>query len=88
MPSSGDEACGVFVLSFAGQAAAICLENGFQPNVEQSEATRVGMRALFGLAPGACYALGFFALLRFRLDEAEHAAIRRGLEQRALEAAR
>ena len=57
---------------------------GFQPNAEQSEATRIGMRALFGLAPGTCFALGFFALLRFRLDEAEHAAIRRGLEQRAL----
>ena len=58
---------------------------GFQPNAEQSEATRLGMRALFGLAPGVCFGLGFLALLRFRLDEAEHAAIRRGLEQRALQ---
>jgi GPH family glycoside/pentoside/hexuronide:cation symporter len=60
---------------------------GFQPNAEQSEATRIGMRALFSLAPGACFGLGLLALLRFRLDEAEHASIRRRLEQRALQAA-
>jgi GPH family glycoside/pentoside/hexuronide:cation symporter len=73
----------------SAMAAGLWLDAiGFQPNAEQSEATRVGMRALFGLAPGACFALGFLALLRFRLDEAEHAAIRRSLEQRALGTAR
>jgi GPH family glycoside/pentoside/hexuronide:cation symporter len=69
----------------AAMTAGLLLEAiGFQPNAEQSEATRTGMRALFGLAPGACFALGFLALLRFRLDEAEHASIRRDLERRAL----
>jgi len=57
---------------------------GFEPNTEQSEATRLGMRALFGLLPAGCYVLGLMALVRFRLDEAEHAEIRRELDARAL----
>ena len=60
----------------------------FVPNAVQSEATQLGMRALWGLLPGTCYALGFLALRRLRLDEAEHAAIRRELDARALRAAR
>jgi GPH family glycoside/pentoside/hexuronide:cation symporter len=59
---------------------------GFVPNAAQSESTQLGMRALFGLAPGICYVLGFFALRRLRLDEAEHAEIRRQLDARALRA--
>jgi GPH family glycoside/pentoside/hexuronide:cation symporter len=60
---------------------------GFVPNAEQSETTQLGMRALFGIAPGLCYVLGFFALRRLRLDEAEHTEIRRELDARALRAA-
>jgi Na+/melibiose symporter-like transporter len=45
------------------------------------------MRAIFGLVPGACYALGWVALRRMRFDQAEHAAIRRELDDRALRAA-
>jgi len=61
---------------------------GFVPNAAQSEATQFGMRAIFGLVPGTCYVLGWFALRRLRLDEAEHASIRRTLDDRALAAAR
>jgi GPH family glycoside/pentoside/hexuronide:cation symporter len=60
---------------------------GFVPNAEQSETTQLGMRVLFGLVPGLCYVLGFFALRRLRLDEAEHTEIRRELDARALRAA-
>jgi Na+/melibiose symporter-like transporter len=42
------------------------------------------MRAVFGLGPGGCYALGWFALRRMRFDEAAHAAIRSQLDDRAL----
>jgi GPH family glycoside/pentoside/hexuronide:cation symporter len=54
---------------------------GFEANAVQGETTRLGMRVLFSFVPGACYLLGTLAFLRFRLDEAEHAAIRRELER-------
>ena len=60
---------------------------GFVPNSPQSETTQFAMRALFGLAPGICYVAGFLILRRLRLDETEHAAIRRELDERALRAA-
>jgi GPH family glycoside/pentoside/hexuronide:cation symporter len=60
---------------------------GFEPNAEQSEATRTGLRVLFSFVPGLCYLAGTLAFLRFRLDEAEHAQIRRALDARALERA-
>ncbi len=56
---------------------------GFEPNAAQSEATRMGMRALFSVVPGCCYLIGTLAFLRFRLGEEEHAAIRRALDERA-----
>ena len=56
---------------------------GFEPNVEQSDATKLGLRTLFGIVPGVCYALGTICFLRFRLDEAAHLAIRRELDARA-----
>jgi GPH family glycoside/pentoside/hexuronide:cation symporter len=56
---------------------------GFEPNVEQSDATKLGLRTLFGIVPGACYAVGTLCFLRFRLDEAAHLAIRRELDARA-----
>jgi GPH family glycoside/pentoside/hexuronide:cation symporter len=55
---------------------------GFEPNVEQSETTKLGMRALFGIVPGLCYLAGTLCFLRFRLDEAAHLAIRRDLDAR------
>jgi GPH family glycoside/pentoside/hexuronide:cation symporter len=55
---------------------------GFEPNVEQSEETKLGLRTLFGILPGVCYAIGTLCFLRFRLDEAAHLAIRRELDAR------
>ena len=55
---------------------------GYEPNVEQSEATKLGMRTLFGIVPGLCYLAGTLCFLRFRLDEAAHLAIRRELDGR------
>jgi GPH family glycoside/pentoside/hexuronide:cation symporter len=56
---------------------------GFEPNSEQSDATKLGLRALFGIVPGVCYLIGTVCFLRFRLDEAAHLAIRRELDARA-----
>ena len=56
---------------------------GFEPNVEQSDATKLGLRTLFGIVPGVCYLVGTVCFLRFRLDEAAHLAIRRDLDARA-----
>jgi len=57
---------------------------GFEANAVQSENTRLGMMILFSFVPGACFLLATLAFTRFRLDEAEHAAIRRELDARAL----
>jgi GPH family glycoside/pentoside/hexuronide:cation symporter len=56
---------------------------GFEPNVEQSDSTKLGLRTLFGILPGVCYAIGTLCFLRFQLDEAAHLAIRRELDARA-----
>ncbi|MEE9608804.1 MAG: MFS transporter [Myxococcota bacterium] len=56
---------------------------GYEPNVEQTEAAKLGLRALFGVVPGACFAIGTLAFLRFRLTEVEHAAIRAALDRRS-----
>ncbi len=61
---------------------------GFEANAVQGEGTRVAMKLLFSVLPGACFLLATLAFLRFRLDETEHAAIRRELEERALRSAR
>ena len=55
---------------------------GYEPNAEQSESARLGLRVLFGFVPGGTFALGTLLFLRFRLNEAEHASIRRELEAR------
>jgi len=60
---------------------------GFVPNAVQAEGTQFAMRAIFGLVPGTCYALGWLALRRMRFDQAAHAAIRRELDDRAIRAA-
>ena len=57
--------------------------SGFEPNVEQSEGAKMAIRLLFCLLPAACYAIGALLLARFSLGEAEHAEIRRVLDERA-----
>jgi GPH family glycoside/pentoside/hexuronide:cation symporter len=55
---------------------------GFEANREQAPETLLAMRVLFSFVPGACFAVGTFLFLGFRLDEAEHAAVRRALDGR------
>lgn len=57
---------------------------GFEANAVQSEETRLGMMVLFSFVPGTCFLLATLAFTRFHLDEAEHAAIRRELDARAV----
>ncbi|MEE9280287.1 MAG: MFS transporter [Myxococcota bacterium] len=65
-------------------AAGLALQyTGYQPNVEQSEATKTAMLALIGILPGTCYLIGTLLFLRFRLNEKEHAEIRAVLDARA-----
>lgn len=55
---------------------------GFEAGAEQGEDTLLALRALFSFVPGTCYAVGTFLFLGFRLDEQEHAAVRRALDAR------
>ena len=61
---------------------------GFEANAVQTPSTQLGMRILFSFVPGACFLLATHAFLRFRLDETGHAAVRRQLDERAVDAAR
>jgi GPH family glycoside/pentoside/hexuronide:cation symporter len=54
----------------------------FQPNQEQSEETRLAMRAIFGIAPAVCYAIGALIFARFSFNEREHGKVRSILEAR------
>ena len=56
---------------------------GFEPNVEQSEAAKLAIRAIFGLLPAACYVIGAILFARFSFNEPEHARVRRALDARA-----
>lgn len=55
---------------------------GFEPNVEQTEATKEALRALFALLPAACYVFGAIIFIRFALNELEHARVRDMIESR------
>lgn len=55
---------------------------GFEPNVEQSEATKLGMRIIFGLIPATCYVIGTLIFLRFRFNERELASVHAALDAR------
>jgi GPH family glycoside/pentoside/hexuronide:cation symporter len=56
--------------------------SGFEPNIEQSEATQWVMRSIFGLLPATCYVIGAILFLRFSFNESEHAAVRREIAAR------
>jgi Na+/melibiose symporter-like transporter len=49
----------------------------------QSDETVSAIRAIFGLLPAACYVIGGLLFTRFAFNEAEHAAARAAIEQRA-----
>lgn len=55
---------------------------GFEPNVEQTDATQWTILLLYGALPGLAYVVGANFLSRFKLNEAEHAAVRAELDAR------
>ncbi len=57
---------------------------GFEPNAEQTEATKFALRALFALLPACGYLIGAALFMRFKFNEAEHAHIRQLLQDRKL----
>ncbi|MFQ5515406.1 MAG: MFS transporter [Myxococcota bacterium] len=56
---------------------------GFVPNAAQSEATRLGLRAIFGLFPALCSLIASLLLGRLRLTDEEHGRIRDALDARS-----
>jgi GPH family glycoside/pentoside/hexuronide:cation symporter len=60
------------------------MATGFTPGAEQDPDTLLGIRALFGLLPAACFALGTLLFLRFRFGRAEHGAVQEALAARRL----
>ncbi len=60
---------------------------GFEPNTEQNEAVKWGLRLLYGALPFVMYAVAVLVLRGFRLDEEEHARIRAALDTRLAEGA-
>jgi len=77
-----------FVQKSAGGLCAILLGAalqwvGFEPNTEQTQATKLMILALYGAFPATAYAIGVVLLGRFRLNEREHAEIRAALDARA-----
>lgn len=56
--------------------------SGFRPNLEQSAATKLVLRGLFSALPFVLYSVAAALLIRFRLNEKEHARIRASLDAR------
>ncbi len=56
--------------------------SGFAPTQVQSEDALFALKALYALFPLGCYLIATYLLSRFSLDEAEHARIRRELDER------
>ena len=57
--------------------------SGFVPNQPQTMTVQVSMTTLYGLFPLVCYCVGAALFTRFKLDEKEHAKIRKVLDERA-----
>jgi GPH family glycoside/pentoside/hexuronide:cation symporter len=72
-------AFGIMVI-FAGFALDLI---GYQPNVEQTEETKLALRALFGALPLCCYSISIVIFARyFHFSADEHLRIRRVLDER------
>ena len=54
---------------------------GFEPNVEQTDTVKIGLRLLYGALPFVMFLAAAVVLRGFRLDEAEHARIRQALDE-------
>jgi Na+/melibiose symporter-like transporter len=59
--------------------------SGFEPNVEQTETTKLALSGLYAGAPLSMYLIGALLLRRFGLDQDEHARIRAELDRRQRE---
>ncbi|MDP7577804.1 MAG: MFS transporter, partial [Pseudomonadales bacterium] len=55
---------------------------GFEPNVEQTETTKIVFRSLFALMPAGGYMIGALVFTRFSFNEKEHSDVRRVLATR------
>lgn len=55
----------------------------FQPNVEQTDSVKIGLRMLYGVLPLVMFGIAALVLRGFSLDEVEHARIRRELDARS-----
>ena len=64
-------------------ASLVLQVSDFQPNVEQTEGTKLALRGIFAGMPLLGFTVGAALLRRFTLDAAEHARIRGELERRA-----
>jgi len=76
-----------FVRKSAGAVTALITgivlqQLDFKPNQEQTEATKLALRALFSLTPAVCYAIGALIFAGFSFNEAEHGEVRRALDER------
>lgn len=64
-------------------ATGIALDQvGFVQNAAQTEEVKFAMRALIGLVPFGCFAVGMLIFSRYSLTEATHARIREQIEAR------
>jgi GPH family glycoside/pentoside/hexuronide:cation symporter len=55
---------------------------GYVPNEEQTELTKLALRALYGIVPCVAFVIGILMFTRFRLTESVHAEICEELERR------
>lgn len=71
--------------SLTALAAGLALQfSGFEPNIEQTEETKLIMRALLALLPCVCYLIGALLFIRFSFNETDHAEVRQTLADRAV----
>jgi len=72
--------------SLTALAAGFALQlAGFEPNIEQSEETKLVMRGLLALLPCICYLIGALLFMRFRFNEQDHAEVRAALLARRMD---
>lgn len=72
-------------VSFASVSAIVGIAMqwiGYVPNADQSPGTLRGLSALFAGIPSLALLVAITLLTRFRLDEAEHARVRRAIDAR------
>jgi GPH family glycoside/pentoside/hexuronide:cation symporter len=71
--------------SLTALAAGFALQfAGFEPNIEQSEETKLIMRALLALLPCVCFLIGALLFIRFNFNEQDHDVVRKALLDRTL----